>query len=465
MSKSKLELAERVARTVRAQNLFQPGDTIIVAISGGADSTAMLDLISGLPGFSLKLVAAHLNHCLRGSASDEDEESCRQLALRYDIPFESRRIAVREYASQNRLNLEDAGRRLRTSFFTELRDKWQASAVALAHHADDQVETVLMNLLRGTGSDGLSGMPYRNSRGFIRPMLDIYRREIDAYLAERGLNWREDASNLDTAFLRNSIRHELLPLLEQYNPAIRERLTTTSRLIADENKLLEQLAEQSTARVCSSVGGALRCDIRQFSEEPAPLRRRVFRIILERLTGTLDNFSSRHLAALDQLLYSSRPNATLNLPQGVIASKEYDTLLLQRSANVAPITMDELILEGQGEYPLPNGSTLIISIESTPPQISKIPPDINCFDLSKAPFPWRIRTFRNGDRIIPFGMNGSKKIKDLFIDHKIPLRQRRTIPILFSGHMLLWVCGLQRSDYARVGCETSMTAVARLFQP
>ncbi|MEI6306118.1 MAG: tRNA lysidine(34) synthetase TilS, partial [Deltaproteobacteria bacterium] len=143
MSKAKQDLAAQVDRTVREQNLFQHGDTIIVAISGGADSTAMLDLLSRLPNFSLKLVAAHMNHSLRGSESDKDEDFCRQLALRYSIPFESRWLDVREYAGQNHLNLEDAGRRLRTAFFNELRDKWRAAAVALAHHADDQAETFL----------------------------------------------------------------------------------------------------------------------------------------------------------------------------------------------------------------------------------------------------------------------------------------------------------------------------------
>ena len=201
-----------------------------MALSGGADSAALLDLLSRLPGYNLHLVAAHLNHSLRGVESDADEEFCRLLAARYAIPFEARRIDVRRVAEESRLNLEDAGRRARIELFDEIRIKYGATAVALAHHGDDQAETVLMRLLRGSGMTGLSGMAYRNARGYVRPLLDITRPDIEQYLRGRGLEWREDASNSDTAYLRNRIRHQLLPLLEEYNPDIRALLLQRHRL-------------------------------------------------------------------------------------------------------------------------------------------------------------------------------------------------------------------------------------------
>ena len=186
-------LPARLARIIREQKLFAPGDTIIVALSGGADSTALLDLLSRLPGLSPRLVAAHLNHCLRGPESDRDEEFVRSLAEQYRIPLECRRVDVKEHSRRERHNLEDAGRRARIVFLSELRDSWHATAVALAHHADDQAETVLMRLLRGAGPGGPAGMPYRNGREFIRPLLGVTRAELAAYLAEQGLAWRENS--------------------------------------------------------------------------------------------------------------------------------------------------------------------------------------------------------------------------------------------------------------------------------
>jgi tRNA(Ile)-lysidine synthase len=454
------DLAGRVARTVREQRLFQQGDTLIVAISGGADSTALLDLLSGLPNLSLHLIAAHLNHCLRGPESDADEEFCRNLALRYAIPFESTRMDVKEYAAQQGLNLEDAGRRARIAFFDEVCTKWRATAVVLAHHADDQTETVLMRLLRGTGPVGLAGMPYRNGRGYLRPLLEITRPEIEAWLITRGLAWREDASNRDTAFLRNRIRHELLPLLEQYNPAIRKRLATTAALLADENEVLEQLAGNLAARACSNDGDVIRCDIAQLAGQPPALGRRLFRRMLEQLAGSLDYFSNRHITALEHLLESPRPNATLNLPLGVTAVREYGSLLLRRSSVAAHAAMDETIISGPGHYPLPAGGSLTVTIEPAPPYLASLPPDNAWFATAKAPFPWLVRTFRNGDRIVPLGMTGSKKVKDLFMDEKIPLPRRRRIPLLFSNDTLIWVCGLRSSNLARV--EPASTGIARV---
>lgn len=449
------ELNKRIARTVLERKLFKAGDTIIVALSGGADSTALLDLLSKLPDIHLSLVAAHLNHSLRGPDSDADEEFSRSLALRYAIPFESRRIDVKAFAARHGLNLEDAGRRSRIAFFCEMREKWRATAVALAHHAGDQAETVLMRLLRGSGPHGLSGMPFRNGRGFVRPMLEITRQEIEAYLAKNGLAWREDASNRDTAFLRNRIRHELLPLLERYNPAIRERLTETAALLSDENELLGQMAEKAATQACTVNNEGLACDISLLAAEPPAIRRRVFRLALQRLAGNLNHFTNRHIEALELLSVSPSPNATLNLPQGVTAVREYASLLLRRTTAAPLSASGEVLIEEPGHYPLPGGGLLTVTFEPSLPDFAALPSNTTCFDLDKVPFPWLVRTFRPGDRIVPLGMNGGKKVKEIFIDSKIPLPQRQQIPLIFSGDTLIWVCGLRSSELAKVDSSSS----------
>ena len=455
MNGSSGELNKRIARTVLEQRLFNPGDTVVVAISGGADSTALLDLLSKLPECPLSLVAAHINHCLRGPDSDTDEEFSRCLALRYAIPFESRRIDVKGFAARHGLNLEDAGRRARIGFLEEMREKWGATAVVLAHHADDQAETVLMRLLRGSGPHGLSGMPYCNGRGFVRPMLDITRQEIEAYLARQGLAWREDASNRDTTFLRNRIRNELLPSLEQYNPAVKAHLATTASLLSDEDRLLEQLATELSGQACAMRGNTIACDVTLLSSQPPPLRRRVFRQALQRLAGNLHHFSRLHIAALEHLLASPRPNAALTLPQDISAVREYGTVLLSRSSLAIPPDTTELIIMEPGRYTLPGGGMLTITTEPSAPDFRTLPTDSACFDREKVPFPWRVRTFRAGDRIVPLGMHGSKKVKEIFMEARVPLSRRRAIPLLFSHDTLIWVCGLRTSDLARVDCPSS----------
>lgn len=448
------DLPAHVARTVRELRLFSPGDTLIVAISGGADSTALLDILAGLSGLKLRLVAAHLNHCLRGTESDQDEVFARTLAERYALPFESRRIDVHELARKQGLNLEDAGRRARIDFLDEVRSRWQATAIALAHHADDQAETVLMRLLRGSGATGLAGMPCRNKRGYIRPLLDITRTEIIAYLSARGLNHREDASNLDTTFLRNRIRHELLPALETYNPAIRACLATTAGLLAEENALLEQLSADAAASACVFNEDLVSCNIGILRKQPQALRRRIFRQALTQLTGSLDHFSHSHIEAIEQLIAAPRPNATLNLPQGVAAVREYDLLTLQRASASATAVLSEIIIEGPGHHALSDGSHL--TLEACPALKGHLsfPNDTAYFDLDKVPFPWHVRAYRPGDRMVPLGMSGSKKVKDIFIDDKIPLAQRRQTPLIFSGDSLIWLCGLRSSQLARID-ETS----------
>ena len=458
MFSSGTELITRVERTVRRQRLFMPGDTLVVGLSGGADSSALLDLLSRLPDFNLHLIAVHLNHTLRGAESDADEEFCRAAASRYAVPFESRRVDVTKMAADSRMNLEDAGRRARIEFFDDVRTKYGAAAVVLAHHADDQAETVLIRLLRGSGMTGLSGMAYRNSRGYLRPLLEISRFDIEQYLHAHGLNWREDASNCDTAYLRNRVRHQLLPLLEEYNPAIRSCLAATASILSHDEALLGELAEQAFAGSCSLEEGRVVCSIGLLRTLNPALRRRVLRYALKQLTGTLAGVSLRHVVALCDLIDSGRPNSRLALPHEVAAVREYDLLLLMRT-DADDFDADfELLITGPGRYNFPRGGSIEVDASGT----ELVPTDSGtaCFDPCTVPFPWLVRTFRPGDRMTPLGMSGRKKVKDIFIDRKIPLSERKRIPLLFCGDELIWIAGVCTSESSRV--DTPLAAVVQV---
>lgn len=466
MISSDFSLISSVAETVRRQRLFLPGDSLVVALSGGADSAALLDLLSCLPGYNLRLIAAHLNHSLRGSESDADEEFCRDLASSHAIPFESRRVDVKKLASENQLNLEDAGRRARIQFLDEISLKYGTTAVALAHHGDDQAETVLMRLLRGSGMTGLSGMAYRNARGYVRPLLDICRQDIEQYLCRRGLEWREDASNSDTAYLRNRIRHQLLPLLEEYNPSIRISLAATATILGDDEGLLDELTAETVAESCRMEEGGMVSSVAELRTVKPALRRRVLRHSFKQAAGTLEGLTLRHINAMCELIDSDRPNSRLNLPHAVTAVREYDRLILKQTGETVlrspstPIDAAqedgfELLISAPGTYLLPTGGS--IRVDESASAAFPADPGSACFDLGKIPFPWLIRTFRSGDRMTPFGMSGRKKVKDIFIDRKIPLSERRRIPLLFCGYDLIWIAGVCASEKSRIDAKPVAT--------
>ena len=216
--KQEPSLFRTVRETIATHALFTPGATVVAAVSGGIDSMVLLDLLASLDEYRLNLVVAHLNHLLRGEESDRDEAFVREAADRHGIPCIVRRIEVRQLAREQRLSLEEAGRVARHELLEQTLGETGARAVALGHHADDQAETVLMRLLRGAGSGGLSGMAHR-SGWKVRPLLDAGREQIAEYARIREIPFREDSSNTDRRFLRNRVRHELLPLLVTYNPA------------------------------------------------------------------------------------------------------------------------------------------------------------------------------------------------------------------------------------------------------
>ncbi|HXC93899.1 MAG TPA: tRNA lysidine(34) synthetase TilS, partial [Geobacteraceae bacterium] len=308
-------LRKKVLQFIRELNLLTPGETVVVAFSGGADSTALLDILANLPGFPLNLVAAHLNHMLRGEESDGDERFVRAAADRYGVQVEISRVDVAALVQERRLSLEEAGREARYGFFRQIAIKHSASAIVLGHHRDDQAETVLMRLVRGAGGSGLSGMRPR-SGNIVRPLLQLSREDIEAYLRKAGVIWREDGSNSDTRFIRNRIRHELLPLLETFNPGIVQTLSQSAEALAADEEILEGLTLPAYERTAESGSVAVRFDLPKLFIEPAPLRKRLYRTAVSSVKGDLKRISFIHLADIERLALSRKPNGELNLPGG-----------------------------------------------------------------------------------------------------------------------------------------------------
>ena len=444
---------------VRSLRLFGAGETVVVAVSGGADSVALLDILSRLEDERLMLVVAHLNHCLRGADSDGDQEFVSQLAARYGFPCVVQRTDVAALAADAGLSLEDAGRRARYAFFDRTAKAHGATSIALAHHLDDQAETVLIRLLRGAGGGGLSAMAGSSRHSLKRPLLQVSRAELEHYLRLRALCYRTDSSNADTAILRNSIRHELIPFLRRYNPKVSQRLAATAEILACDEELLEQLTETAYARVACSASAAIKLGIEPVLKEPRGLRLRLYRRALLALRGDLMRIGLVHLEAIDRLVTSDRPNAGAKLPGDCFVARCYDTLSFERSAQPAGAGW-QLAVPGEGEHPLPGGRRLLVQRVPRPQEFDAGSRRVAYLSPEAAPFPWLLRSFTPGDRFTPLGMEGAQKVKDLFINEKVPPGERGRIPLLVSAGEIVWVAGLRMGEKARVTAASD--AVLRL---
>lgn len=458
----KRSISAKVLAFSREHSLFAPGDTVVVAVSGGADSVALLDILYSLPDLHLNLVVAHLNHSLRGAESDEDERFVAGFAASRDIPFVAEKVDVHSLSIRERLSLEDAGRRARYQFFDRVAECYGARTIALAHHGDDQAETLLLRLVRGAGVTGLSAMsPCRDGR-YVRPLLTLTRSEIEGYLHRRGLTFRIDSSNLDMAFLRNRIRHELIPALSRYNPEISRRLAVTADLLAADEEVLEAVAVTAFERLTrnSSTDGVT-LDVKGLGRESRGLRYRIYRHAISLVIGGLKGVGFEHVRQIDDLVHSPKPNLRLSLPGNASVLRTYDMLVFSAGVS-ATVWGEPLVIEGPGCYPLPGGVELILEISAPPEDLGMLSRDRACFDLDSAPFPWLVRGFRQGDRIRPLGMGGTKKVKDIFIDEKVPKDRRRLVPLVFCAGELVWVCGYRTGDSARVTEKTVRAVLAEL---
>ncbi|MBP3313946.1 MAG: tRNA lysidine(34) synthetase TilS [Oscillospiraceae bacterium] len=391
------------------KSLLPRGATLCAALSGGADSVAMTHCLYTLQeelGFTL--TACHFNHCLRGEESHGDEAFCVEFCQSFGIPLSLGREDVAHFAKVSGKSVEEAARYCRYAFFEGLE-----GYVATAHTATDAAETVLLNLLRGTGLKGLGGIPRKRGK-FLRPMLSVTREEILVYLDENHLPHREDSSNQSDDHLRNRLRHHVIPHLVAENPNFYSTMARSCALLREDEELLETMA-QNLLQGNEKEGYALS----PLREAPAPLRRRALRWILE---GKVEKLNQNHLLLAEEVLFSSQPSASMTLPKGLCLRRKYDRLLLtedQSATTFSPVTL-----------PCPG--------EVSIPQLGLK------FSCKEAGASITIRPRKVGDKIRLRG--GTKSVKNLLIDAKIPLKERECIPILERDGRVISVWGVANSQ-------------------
>jgi tRNA(Ile)-lysidine synthase len=473
-----------ISSYIDQHQLLPESGTIIVAVSGGADSLCLLHVLHQLCGNGpharypgVQLHVAHLNHMLRGEASFQDAASIEQLATSWGLAVTSGEIDVPALARAERRSLEEAARTARYRF---LREVAHGRPIAVAHHADDQVETLLLHWLRGEGLAGMVGMQPRQ-QDIIRPLLGVTHAETLVYCKQHGLTPLEDASNSDLRFLRNRIRHELLPLLESLNPGIRATLLRNAEITGVDAQWIEQQVESYwPGVVLSEQENSTRLSRDTLLSLPLSLQRHLLRRVTARLCAGQSPLELRHYQLIEELLrreIGAEDEVTLHLPAQLRVIRAAQSLAFKRFAHkqterVFSVWPEEIRLPIPGELELP-GTPWIASAELVKADVAQqvreallhenwskvwqlLPSNRYTvhIDADSVGHLLQIRTRRHGDRMQPLGMTHEKKVQDMLVDERIPSADRSSIPLFFSATHCVWLAGVQIDDRVRLTGQT-----------
>ncbi len=431
---------EEVAAFCLKRELLRPGEHVLIAVSGGPDSVAVLESFLCLrERWRLRLSVAHFNHGIRGEAAEADARFVRRKAEGAELAFHEDRGNVLSLAGQAGWSLQEAARHLRYAFLDRVRRTIGADRVALGHNADDQAEELLLRLLRGVGPDGLKGMPARRE-AFIRPLLEHSREEILAFLRDAGAEYMEDASNREAVCLRNRVRLRALPVLEAMGPGIRRHLVSLSRLAAYDAEFFESELERVWSGLCRhESGGLVVLDRESLRRLPPALRSRAVLRALENVRGTSRGVRRRHVEDILLQANDGGSNGHVDLPGDACVETEYRRVVFLSGEPYK--TPFEFSVEGPGESDLPAVKSRFRLLSRRAEENSS-GPWVAALNESLLEFPLVLRSVRAGDRIPLSSGKGSKKIKDVFMDAKIPRWIRRAVPVLLCGEEIVWVAGV-----------------------
>jgi tRNA(Ile)-lysidine synthase len=455
-----MTLIDAVRRTIREQALARPDTRVLVALSGGADSVALLHLLREMEAHGDLIVAgaAHLHHGLRGADADADEAFCRSLAERVNVRFVATRADVASLAREQKRSLEDAARSARYAFLEEAADELGADAIATAHTRDDQAETFLLRLLRGAGTRGLASIRPRVGR-VIRPVLDVGREDLRSFLAMRGETFREDATNQDVSIPRNRVRHELIPYIQsRFSQAAPELLARHAALARVDEEFLQQLAIESAAGIVlkgtkETGESAIELDGRALAAAPRALASRVAHHVLTRFAGPTSAISAEHVDRLLALAEYGREGACLSLP-GQYAQRLGSVIRLRPGRGPERTRSNSfafsLSIPGEVEWPPDGWAIAAEPVASSAGRWAARGSEVGVSTTALA-LPLAVRSRRPGDRFHPLGAPGPRKLQDFLVDRKVPRVERDALPLVVDGRdRIVWVVGHSVGEDFRV---------------
>lgn len=445
-------MLHKLLNTIEKYDMIDSGDRVLIGVSGGADSVALLHMLNRLKSeLEIELSVAHINHGLRGRAADSDAAYVENLCRQWDIPFFLKEVDIRELSKSWRISEEEAGRRVRFGFFDEVLSKIGGDKIALGHHRDDQIETILHNIIRGTGMEGLRGIkPIRDGK-IIRPLLEIDRLSIEKYLEDQKISYRHDETNYQAIYTRNKIRLELIPYMEKaFNPKLKDSIVRMADILGEEDDFLTEYTHDLIKKNVNKEVNKVIIPIDFFKSCHVAIRRRIVRVCIEYLSRDMADIGQSHIDGILDIC-NLGPGSAIDLPSGLIGYRDYDTIvLIKRSAyrserfDVAldvpgAVVIDEIGIEIRARF-----------VEE------KRFGDPNCvyIDGDVISGPLRIRNRVDGDRFRPLGMRGSKKLKDFFIDEKVPRYLRDSIPLVLDEQNIVWVVGYQIGDDYKITGDT-----------
>lgn len=447
-----MNLYNRWLAKTRKHPFIRAGERVGAAVSGGPDSVLMLDFLlrmAGKSGFQLAVV--HFNHHLRAEESTEDENFVRLLAERYGLPYFRGEARVGEQARKRRRNLEATAREFRYRFFLGLIRQGKVDKIATAHTLDDQAETVLMHLLRGTGTRGLGGIHASLQNKVVRPFLGLTRAEIEEEIWKRKLPFRVDSTNLDTRFRRNKVRRELLPLLErEYNPEIKRLLSELSARAREDERYLDQQARERAGAWRLREGSTERISRSALRRMPPALARRVLRQMLRGAGSSLVGITHRHIEAIYGFALESQSGKHLQLPKGLTAMTDFDWLVFStETGNSRPAQFVYIIGVPDTISVVETGKNVSLEIVGAEQAVRGYnDTEWSKLDPLKLPVRLVFRNWRQGDRYRPLGFQKSVKIKELFRRQRVPVDQRALWPVLDSEKGIVCARGLPAATWA-----------------
>ncbi len=448
-------LVRRVAEFVRRKRLIEPNARVLVAVSGGPDSVCLLNVLHAIrkhgevPGLELHI--AHVNYGLRGEESEGDEAYVRELAERLNIPISCERVALRRRSGRT---IQSAAREARYAVFERLLKEFRLTSVATGHTADDQAETVLMWLVRGTGTKGLAGIPVKREGAVIRPLLGATREEVLNYLEAHGIVYRSDSSNEKPLYRRNRIRKELLPLLRAFNPRIVEGLARDAEIFYAEDALLEELTDaQWKVVVKEQTARRVVFDYERMASLPLAIQRRLVRRGLSLLHGRATGVTFHHVSKVLEQVVEGEQGARLDLPDRIHVKREGAGLAIMRLD--APKSREEMLWTAGLPLPVPGSVRIetagrrIVAATGTSAKKGRAH---FVADAARLGGPLIVRNWRHGDWFCPMGMAGHrKKLQDFFVDCKVPRNDRDAVPLVVAPAGIVWVVGYRGDERFAAG--------------
>ncbi|MBI2871094.1 MAG: tRNA lysidine(34) synthetase TilS [Candidatus Omnitrophica bacterium] len=455
-------LSSHVLQEIKTRKLLLPGEKIVLAVSGGPDSMALLHAFCTFrTALHLNLTVAHLDHCLR-KGSKQDAEFVKSACRVLNVPFVSGRADVRRFARTRKLSIEDAARRLRYRFLVKAAKKAGARKIVTAHTQDDQAETVVLQLVRGAGLSGASGMDWSGPVGtgqsravrLVRPFLSTPRAEILKFLRRCRIRFREDPTNSSRRFKRNRLRHDVMPLLKRLNPRAVKHLATFAEILSTGKEYIDRVTEGVFTRLAHERPGRCQFQRSEFIKLPRAIQQGLFRQAVARLGGEEASLNFRHWQLFHQALYKEGVPALLHFPRSIEVGLDDRVVSFSKTRPAKKIRSVSIPKVRSGEVAFADRTITFNMFPRTRRLFPRGRAGEAWLDAERVWFPIQVRTRRPGDRFIPLGMRQSKKLQDFLVDEKVPRSERDSLPIFQDRRQIVWVGGKRLADSVKITPQT-----------